>query len=175
MSTETVRVRVTGLGAGWTTPVLGPEGEQVFERIAGSGTTIRHPRWKHHMAQRGEVVDVPVGELDRLAGVVEVVEDGTPLSSAAPSPWAALARWVNPKGGAPTAPGVDPTPAAPVARVEAAGGAQAPAEAGEPAQAAAEAQAGLFHKGGGWYIVPGQDEPVRMSKAEAAAWRPEGD
>jgi hypothetical protein len=75
--TELRKARVTGEMVGWTIPVLGPDGEQVERPISGSGSPLRHKVWSHRMARRGELVELPAADYERLteAGVVEPVVD----------------------------------------------------------------------------------------------------
>ena len=74
-TSPTMRVRVTAYAAGWTLPVLGPDGEQLRRPILGSGTPVAAPVWKHRTALRGEEVDLPLDEAHRLLdlGAVEPV------------------------------------------------------------------------------------------------------
>lgn len=172
MAHTSTRVLITGRSAGWTEPVVGPDGEQLQAPIMGSGSPIKHPVWKHHLAQRDEVVDLPTHELERLADSVHVLEDqDARLSSAPATSWDILstiftANGATPQPGAPaSAPVVPVATPDPVAPVDATEAAQAPA--GDTTSAARPVAQGT----NGWYLLP-DGTKQRMSKAEADAWAP---
>lgn len=76
------RARVLGASVGWTTPVLGPDGEHVWGTYPGSGSLLKHPLYRHHNAPRGAVVELPLADLVRLRalGVIEVLETPDPFT-----------------------------------------------------------------------------------------------
>ncbi len=84
--TAQVKVRVIGAAAGWSLPVLGPNGDQVREPIRASGTPFPFPKWTHHVALKGHEVELTAAEAERLLelGAVELVKDKAPEPVRAP-------------------------------------------------------------------------------------------
>lgn len=166
MSHDTTRVLITGQAAGWSVPVMGPDGVQLSAPIPGSGTHVAVPMWTHYMGHHGETHDLPTSELERLADHITILEDqGAPLTGAPTSPWDAIRR-IFTASGAPAEPGAPlSAPVAPKAPADQV----APADASEAAQATAAPQDGPVAQGSGWYVLP-DGSKVRMSKDEAAAW-----
>lgn len=132
-------VVVTGRSVGWTEPVTGPDGTQLREPIRGMGNSYAFPRWKHHVAQAGDVVSLPESEYRRLMdlGVVEDVaaQDASDAMHAH-------------DGDHPT----EDTPE--------------PAKAAEEPVLAGNWE--LEHVGAGWYVLPSGERVRGKAAAEAA-------
>lgn len=82
MNEPRYRARVLTQSAGWTEPVLGPDGEHLHGTYPGSGSLITHPLYKHHRAPRGSTIEVTAAELARLHGLgaVQVIDAPDPFT-----------------------------------------------------------------------------------------------